>query len=65
MATKKIYIGPFGPFIFDDTDAINDEACKMIENACKSNDKDPFFLYVAHVAPHWPLHAPQGKSDRI
>lgn len=43
------------------TDAINDEACRMIEGACNDGD-DPFFLYVAHVAPHWPLHAPQGKN---
>jgi arylsulfatase len=44
------------------TDAINDEACRMIENACANSDRSPFFLYVAHVAPHWPLHAPRGKS---
>ena len=41
------------------TDAINDEACKMIEKACTDTDS-PFFLYVAHCAPHWPLHAPKG-----
>ena len=36
------------------TDAINDEACRMIREA----GDEPFFLYVAHYAPHWPLHAP-------
>lgn len=40
------------------TDAISDE----IEKACDKDDTDPFFLYVAHVAPHWPLHAPKGQS---
>ena len=35
------------------TDAINDEAARFIDEA----DAGPLFLYVAHVAPHWPLHA--------
>ena len=39
------------------TDRINDEACRMIREAAQEKDK-PFFLYVAHAAPHWPLHAP-------
>lgn len=42
------------------TDAINDEACRMIREA----GEEPFFLYVAHVAPHWPLHAPQDVIDK-
>jgi arylsulfatase len=37
------------------TDAINDEACRMIQEAGDGH----FFLYVAHCAPHWPLHAPE------
>ncbi|KAL3792321.1 hypothetical protein HJC23_006233 [Cyclotella cryptica] len=45
------------------TDAINDEACKMIKNACTDKDA-PFFLYVAHCAPHWPLHAPKEKIEK-
>jgi arylsulfatase len=37
------------------TDALNDHAIQFLnENVAK--DK-PFFLYVAHIAPHWPLHA--------
>eukprot|EP00970_Alexandrium_tamarense_P007480 scaffold1379_cov209-Alexandrium_tamarense.AAC.10 len=44
------------------TDAINDEACRMIESTSKEGD-DPFFLYVAHCAPHWPLHAPKGEDQ--
>ncbi len=35
------------------TDAINDEAARFIDEA----EDGPLFLYVAHVAPHWPLHA--------
>jgi len=48
------------------TDKINDEACRMIREVVGSNNIDadceeevqPFFLYIAHLAPHWPLHAP-------
>lgn len=35
------------------TDAITDKAIGMIEEV----GDDPFFLYLAHAAPHWPLHA--------
>ena len=37
------------------TDAISDNAGDMIEEATAG--EDPFFMYVAYTAPHWPLHA--------
>ncbi|PWV45391.1 arylsulfatase [Chitinophaga sp. S165] len=37
------------------TDAINDTAVSYIRTFSK--DDKPFFLYVAHTAPHWPLQA--------
>lgn len=37
------------------TDAINDTAVQYIR--VLSREKAPFFLYVAHTAPHWPLQA--------
>ncbi len=37
------------------TDAITDHAVSYLKDFAKA-DK-PFFLYVAHCAPHWPLHA--------
>lgn len=37
------------------TDAINDKAAGYIEEFSKSDQ--PFFLYVAHNAPHWPVQA--------
>ena len=46
------------------TDAINDEACRMIENKLMSGNEQPFFIYVAHTAPHWPLHAPKKEIDK-
>ena len=35
------------------TDAINDEACEVIERMSKDEKERPFFMYVAHCAPHW------------
>ncbi len=37
------------------TDFITDKSIEMVEDFSK--DEKPFFLYVAHTAPHWPLHA--------
>ncbi|AHW58842.1 arylsulfatase [Draconibacterium orientale] len=37
------------------TDFVTDKSIEMIDEF-KKDDK-PFFLYVAHTAPHWPLHA--------
>ncbi len=37
------------------TESFNDYAVRFLKEAV-ANDQ-PFFLYVAHIAPHWPLHA--------
>ena len=37
------------------TDAFNDFAVRFLEEAVRGDS--PFFLYLAHIAPHWPLHA--------
>ncbi|MCU6710192.1 arylsulfatase [Paenibacillus sp. J5C_2022] len=44
------------------TDAISDYALSCIEDF--ANESDPFFLYVAYTAPHWPLHAVQEDIDK-
>ena len=44
------------------TDAITDKAIGMVEEAT-AEDK-PFFLYLAHAAPHWPLHAHEADIAR-
>lgn len=47
------------------TDALTDHALQYIDDfAGGAEQGTPFFLYVAHVAPHWPLHAPAGDVDR-
>ncbi|NQT88487.1 sulfatase-like hydrolase/transferase [bacterium] len=39
------------------TDAINDATVGFIDDHAKAMRDTPFFAYVAHTAPHWPLHA--------
>lgn len=45
------------------TDAITDNAISMMDDAVKR--KNPFFLYVAYTAPHWPLHAYEEDIARF
>jgi len=46
------------------TDAINDEACSFIKRVSNESNSKPFFIYVSHCAPHWPLHAPKSDIDK-
>lgn len=50
------------PSDFYFTDAITDKAIGMIEESVA--DDKPFFLYLAHAAPHWPLHAHEEDIAR-
>lgn len=44
------------------TDTITDQAIGMIEESVQR--QQPFFLYLAHHAPHWPLHAHEDDIAR-
>ena len=44
------------------TDALNDQALGFLKGALA--EEKPFFLYVAHIAPHWPLHARETDVER-
>lgn len=44
------------------TDAINDSTAKYIREFSKG--EQPFFIYVAHNAPHWPLQAKPGDIEK-
>jgi len=44
------------------TDAISDEAVQMVDESADLGD--PFFLYLAYTAPHWPLHAFEEDISR-
>jgi arylsulfatase A-like enzyme len=39
------------------TDALTDNAINYIRDHSARRKDDPFFLYVSHFAPHYPLHA--------
>lgn len=45
------------------TDAFTDHAVKFVDEA--SGKPNPFFLYLAYTAPHWPLHAWPGDIARF
>ena len=46
------------------TDAFTDTAVTFLENHQQEHPDDPFFLYVAYTAPHWPLHALEEDRAR-
>ncbi|SIS95936.1 arylsulfatase [Paracoccus saliphilus] len=39
------------------TDAISDQAADYVRGHKAAHADQPFFMYVAYTAPHWPLHA--------
>ncbi|MCY3005591.1 MAG: arylsulfatase [Planctomycetota bacterium] len=39
------------------TDAITDHATRFLSEHAKEHPQQPFFLYVAYTAAHWPMHA--------
>ena len=39
------------------TDAISDYASRYVLEHAKEHAKQPFFMYVAYTAAHWPMHA--------
>lgn len=57
--TKAIPTVPAGYY---HTDALNDKAVEYLEEMGRSDQ--PIFLYLAHNAPHWPLHAPESEVQR-
>ena len=59
LTRQNTLISPYAdpeyqPKEFFYTDAINDHATRFITEHKGNN---PFFLYIAHTAPHWPMHA--------
>ncbi len=46
------------------TDAIADHAVEFIRGHAQTRQGQPFFLYCAFTAPHWPLHAPPEDIAR-
>ena len=54
-----------GKEIFEDgqylTERLTEEACSFV----KRSAAEPFFLYLAYNAPHYPMHAPRKYMDRF
>jgi arylsulfatase len=46
------------------TDAISDTTVRYIAEHHEAKKDNPFFMYVAYTAPHWPLHALQKDIDK-
>ena len=49
---------------FYTTDAITDYALQFLEEEVPPDSDDPFFLYVAYNAPHYPLHAKRPDVEK-
>ncbi|HOX58626.1 MAG TPA: sulfatase-like hydrolase/transferase [Candidatus Paceibacterota bacterium] len=75
LCRDNTYITPandpeYKPARFYYTDAISDNAITFIRDHAQSQPSEPFFMYVAYTAAHWPMHAPpediakyRGKYD--
>ncbi len=50
------------PFYY--TDAINDHAVRFIRDHVEKESDKPFFMYIAHTAPHWPMHAKETDIQK-
>ncbi len=63
------FISPFAdpeyqPKEFYYTDAINDHAVRFINEHAKASPDKPFFMYMAHTAAHWPMHAKEQDIQK-
>lgn len=54
----------YKPELFYYTDAINDHAVRFIRDHAEQSADKPFFMYVSHTAPHWPMHAKDADIDK-
>ena len=46
------------------TDAIADHAVRFVREHARGNPEQPFLLYIAFTAAHWPLHARESDIAR-
>lgn len=46
------------------TDAFTDQAISFVEESVAQDRDQPFFLYLAYNAPHWPLQAHEEDIDK-
>jgi arylsulfatase len=53
---------PKEPYYY--TDAISDHAVRFIREHGQKSADQPFFLYVAYTAAHWPMHAKESDITK-
>lgn len=46
------------------TDAISDHAVRFLREHARDHGAEPFFLYVAYTAAHWPMHAKESDITK-
>ena len=54
----------YSPGEFYYTDAINDHAARFVAEHARDHAGEPFFLYMAFTAAHWPMHAKEADIAR-
>jgi len=62
LVRDETMISPFAdpeyqPANYYYTDAISDHAIRYVGDHARDHAQQPFFLYVAYTAAHWPMHA--------
>jgi arylsulfatase len=62
LTRDNAYLSPFAdpeyaPKEFYYTDAISDHAVRFVREHARDFGEQPFFLYMAYTAAHWPMHA--------
>ncbi|HEY1066949.1 MAG TPA: arylsulfatase [Pirellulales bacterium] len=62
LVRDETMISPFAdpeyqPETYYYTDAIAEHAVRFVGDHARDHGQDPFFLYVAFTAAHWPMHA--------
>lgn len=65
LVRDNTFISPYAdpayqPQSYYYTDAINDHAVRFVTEHKQQNPEKPFFIYMAHTAAHWPLHAKEA-----
>lgn len=50
----------YQPDVYYYTDAISDHAVRFVREHAQNYRHQPFFLYVAYTAAHWPMHAKEA-----
>jgi len=69
LCRGNTYITPendeeYQPERFYYTDAISDHAVRFVSGHYEQDPGEPFFLYVAHTAAHWPMHALEEEIEK-